>query len=77
MMNKDRIIAIAARGEEIKRNSAEFLWLCCGIKPPLLPDPPKPIAKPGVDPAHPQLQLRPRPLNNGGAAISERKSPAK
>jgi hypothetical protein len=35
--------AIAARAEQIKQNSAEFLWLCRGIKPPMLPD--RPIAR--------------------------------
>jgi hypothetical protein len=35
--------SIAARGEEIKLNSAEFLWVCKGIRPPLLAD--KPIAR--------------------------------
>jgi hypothetical protein len=34
---------IAARGEQIKLNSAEYLWVCKGIKPPMLPD--KPIAR--------------------------------
>jgi hypothetical protein len=37
-MDKNRaaaIEAIAARGEQIKTNSAEFLWVCCGVKPPL------------------------------------------
>jgi hypothetical protein len=37
------IAAIAARGEEIKLNSAEYLWICRGIKPPLLAD--KPVAR--------------------------------
>jgi hypothetical protein len=55
-------------------NSAEFLWLCCGIRPLLLPDP--------VDSAQPQAQPHPRPLVNGGAAITwaaipERESPAR
>jgi hypothetical protein len=35
--------AIAARGEEIKLNSAEFLWICKGIRPPLLAD--KPVVR--------------------------------
>jgi hypothetical protein len=39
------IAAIAARGEQIKTHSAEYLWICRGIKPPLLP-PDKPIAQP-------------------------------
>jgi hypothetical protein len=37
------IAAIGARAEEIKQNSAEYLWICRGIKPPLLPD--KPVAR--------------------------------
>ena len=42
-------------------NSAEFLWICCGIKPPLLPD--KPItADSSVEPLH--LQLQPRPAQS-------------
>jgi hypothetical protein len=44
-MDKDRaaaIAAIAARGEEIKTNSAEYLWVCRGIRPALLP-PDKPV----------------------------------
>jgi len=40
--HKDRIAAIAARGKQIKANTAEYLWICRGIKPPLLPD--KPVA---------------------------------
>ena len=36
-MDEERAAAaIAARGEQIKTNSAEFLWVCRGIKPPLL-----------------------------------------
>jgi hypothetical protein len=38
--DKDRFAAIAARGEQIKTNSAEFLWICRGIKPPPLADKP-------------------------------------
>jgi hypothetical protein len=34
--------AIAARGEQIKTGSAEFLWVCCGVRPPL-PPPDKPV----------------------------------
>jgi hypothetical protein len=48
-MDKDRaatITAVATRGEQIKTNSAEYLWLCRGLKPPLLPD--EPVA---TDPA--------------------------
>jgi hypothetical protein len=33
--------AIAARGEQIKTNSAEFLWICRGVRP-ALPPPDKP-----------------------------------
>jgi len=47
-MDKPRaaaIAAVAARGEQIKTNSAEYLWVCCGIRPPLLSD--KPIAQRG------------------------------
>jgi hypothetical protein len=29
--------AIAARGEEIKTHSAEYQWICRGVKPALLP----------------------------------------
>jgi hypothetical protein len=36
-MHKERA-ALAARGEQIKTNGAEYLWICCGIRPPLLPD---------------------------------------
>jgi hypothetical protein len=39
-MDKESIAAIAARGEQIKTNSAEYLWLCRGIRPPLLSDKP-------------------------------------
>jgi hypothetical protein len=41
-MHRDRIHAIAARTEEIQTNSAEYLWICRGIKPPLLAD--RPVA---------------------------------
>jgi hypothetical protein len=50
---------IATRGEEIKLNSAEYLWVCRGIKPPLLPN------KIAVDPnlaAHLQERFRPATL---------------
>jgi hypothetical protein len=36
----DEYAAIGARGQEIQTNSAEFLWVCRGIRPPLLPDKP-------------------------------------
>jgi hypothetical protein len=48
--------AIAARGEQIKLNSAEYLWICKGIRPPLLPN------KIAVDPslaAHLRERFRP------------------
>ena len=55
-MDKARADAIAARGEQIKQASAEYMWICRGIKPPPLPD--KPVAvDPGVDPHRLQLQL--------------------
>jgi hypothetical protein len=47
---------IGARAEEIKTNSAEFLWLCKGIRPPLL------LNKIAVGPnlaAHLQERFRP------------------
>jgi hypothetical protein len=31
-------VAIAAHGEQIKINSAQYLWICRGVKRPLLPD---------------------------------------
>jgi hypothetical protein len=58
-MDKDRAVAIAAiatRGEQIKTNSGEYLWICCGIKPPLLPNKPV-VADPSVNPEHLQVQL--------------------
>ena len=55
-MDKDGAAAIPARGEQIKTNSAEYLWVCRGIRPPLLPD--KPVATdPGGDPDHMQVQV--------------------
>jgi hypothetical protein len=59
MMDKDRaaaIVAIASRGEEIKTSSAEYLWICRGIKP-ALPPPDKPV----TDRSSNQPQLRARP----------------
>jgi hypothetical protein len=47
---------IGARAEEIKTHSAEFLWICKGVRPPLLAD------KIAVDPnlaAHLQERFRP------------------
>jgi hypothetical protein len=46
LMDENRaaaIAAVAARGEEIKTASAEFLWICRGVKPPL-PPADKPVA---------------------------------
>lgn len=60
-MDNDRIAAIATvatRGEQIKSNSAEYLWICCRIKPPL-PDRPV-VADPSVNPEQLQVQLRRR-----------------
>ncbi len=85
-----RITTIAARSEQIRSNSAEFLWVCRGVKPALLP-PDKPLPQaatslgdPAVNPvqSQPQPQPRLRPLNSGGAvmtwaAVPERKNPAK
>ena len=57
-MDKDRIAAltaVAACGEQIKQNSAEYLWICRGIRPPPLPD--SPIrTDPGVSGEHLQQQ---------------------
>jgi len=47
-MDKDRAAAIAARAEQIRKASAEYLWICCGIKPPL-PDKPV-VTDTNVDP---------------------------
>lgn len=59
-MDKERIAAIAAHGEQIKVSSAEYRWICRGIKRAPLPD--KPVATDSsVDPKN--LQLQPRPLN--------------
>jgi hypothetical protein len=49
--------AVAKRGEEIKQNSAEFLWVCCGLRPPLLPDKPV-VTDSKIDPEHLELQRR-------------------
>ena len=57
-----------SRGEQIKQNSAEDLWICRGIRPPLLPDKPVPI-HPSVDPE--DLQLQPRPLNRVAPAMRQ------
>jgi hypothetical protein len=47
--------AVAARGEQIKTASAEYLWICCGTKPPLLPDKPADLK---VAPEQLELQQR-------------------
>jgi hypothetical protein len=61
--NKERIAGIAARREQIKTNSAEYLWICRRVKPPLLPN--KPVVNdPKVDPE--QLQVRLRLLHRTG-----------
>ncbi len=52
----ERAAAITARGEQIRQASAECLWICCGIKPPLLPD--KPVGT-NTNVAPEQLRLRP------------------
>ena len=42
-MDKQRaaaIEAVAARDEQIKTHSVEYLWVCHGVKPPLLPNTP-------------------------------------
>ena len=57
--NKERIAGIAARREQIKTNSAEYLWICRRVKPPLLPNKPV-VADPSVNPEHLQVQLRRR-----------------
>jgi hypothetical protein len=67
--HKEHIAAITARGEQIKTNSAEFLWICCGIRPPPLRDKPV-VADPSVDPEHLQLQLR--PLDGGAPTTGQR-----
>ena len=59
-MDKERIGALAARGRQIKTNTAEYLWVCRGIRPLPLPDKPAPI-DPSVDPDH--LQRQPRQVN--------------
>jgi len=51
-MNKDRLDAIAVRGEQIKTNSAEYLWICRGIKPPLLSDKPVVTDRSIIDDQH-------------------------
>jgi hypothetical protein len=68
-MDKERAAALATRGEQIKTNDVEHLWICRGIKTPLLPD--RPITPDrGVNPAH--LQLQPRPLNRGALMTRQR-----
>jgi len=74
-MDKDRvdaIVAVTARGEQIKTNSAEHLWICRAISPPLLPD--KPVITDRSATGHPddlQLQLQPR-LLNGSRSTKEK-----
>ena len=56
-MDKQRAAALAPRSEQIKTNSAEYLWICRGIRPALLPD--KPVGTDrSIDPEHLQLQAR-------------------
>jgi hypothetical protein len=61
-MDKDRIAAIAAiaaRGEQIKTNSAEYLWICRGIRPALPPsDKPPVVADRSSNPEQPQFRVR-------------------
>jgi len=59
LSNRCLLAAIAPRGEQIKTNNAEYLWICCGIRPPLLPNKPV-VADPSVNPEHLQVQLRRR-----------------
>ncbi len=66
-MDKDRAAAIAARGEKIKTNGAEYLWICRGIKPPPLPDKAV-VTVTNVDPE----QLRLRPLNRTAPITRQR-----
>ena len=67
--NKEQIAALAARGDQIKTNSAEYLWICCGT----------PAAAAGYAGPHrssvnaDHLQLQPRPLNC--AAVVTRSRP--
>jgi len=51
--------------EHSRTDSAEFLWVYRGIKPPLLPD--RPLADPDADP-----QLQPRPLNRTAPTTRQR-----
>jgi hypothetical protein len=67
-MDKDRAAAIAVRAEQIRQASAEYLWICCGIKPPPpLPDKPV-VTDTDVDPE----QLRLRPLNRAAPTTRQR-----
>ena len=54
-MNKERLDAIAVRGEQIKTQSAEFLWICFGVRPPLLPDKPVIADRTAANPGDLQL----------------------
>jgi hypothetical protein len=68
--NKEQIAALATRGEQIKTNSAEFLWICCGIKPPPLPDKSTAV-DPSADLDHLHLQI---PITERTAIIFWRRS---
>ena len=67
---RQRAAAIAARGEQIKTNSSEYLWICRGIRPALPPpDKPAVVVRSGSGPEvfenamrrdSEQLQLRAR-----------------
>lgn len=65
--SRARILAIGTRGEQIKTTSAEYLWICRGVRPPPLPD--KPVtADPRVNSDDQHLRRL-----NGGAAPPTRK----
>jgi hypothetical protein len=67
--NKEQIAGIAACGEQIKTNSAKYLWICRGVNPPPLPDRPV-VNDPNVDPE--QLRMRPRLLHRAGPRARQR-----
>jgi len=74
MSAADRITAIGTRGEEIKTNSAEYLWPCRGIKPLMLADKPPVVTADDERQWHLddlQLQLQARLLD--GSARLKRK----
>jgi hypothetical protein len=57
--------AIAKRGEEIKTHSAEFLWICQGVRPPLPPpDKPAIVARNSPGPEVRELVREPRARGN-------------